>query len=457
MSDYMFMLENHLSTPQSRVVKEVQAAAEQGNVNLFLTGGAVRDMLGGFPIRDLDFTVEGNALKVAKLAAERAGATLLKTDQERKTADLVFPGGVTVEIGMARTERYSKPGKRSHVSAATIVEDLRDRDFTIDSIALSLNRASLGLLLDPNNGLADLEHKELRAVHNHIFFNDPGRILRLVRFRIRFGLVVDERTQMQYENARLESLEREIPPRRLFKELNAIANEMCPGDILAALESEKLLTLFSEALSGPKLNLQGLAKWQKARQAVPFGVDIEANNLALFLYLLTEKLTAKERAAMIRAVAMHKSEIDLWQSLEAKAKRLERAVASPKLQKPSHIYRVLSSAAGEQILFLLIRSQARLVHGRIKNYLQKYLPAAQEITDAQVAAAGFQPGTTKFKKQKEVMVNSRLDGRVRKPAPSEAPEEPAGPSAAAERTSYGTNRSAKVSPGRKSGAAGARS
>jgi tRNA nucleotidyltransferase (CCA-adding enzyme) len=456
MSDYMFMLENHLSAPQNRVVKEVQAAAEQGNVNLFLTGGAVRDMLGGFPIRDLDFTVEGNALKVAKLAAERARATLLKADEERKTADLIFPGGVTVEIGMARKERYSKPGKRSHVSSATIVEDLRGRDFTINSIALSLNRASLGLLLDPNNGLADLEHRELRAVHNHAFFDDPGRILRMVRFRVRFGMVVDDRTQQQYENARLETLERQIPSRRLFKELREIADETSPGDVLAALESEKLLPLFSEALAGPKLNLQGLAKWQKARQAIPFGVEIGANNLALLLYLLTEKLTSKERAAMVRAVSMHKSEIDLWQTLEAKTRKLEKAVGSAKLQKPSHVYRVLSNAAGEEILFLLIRSQVRLVHDRVKNYLQKYLPAAQEVMDAQVAATGVQPGTAKFKKQKEDMIVARLDGRVRKPAPEVPEEQAASVPASAERTPYGTNRSAKVSPGRKPGAAGAR-
>ncbi len=63
MSDYIYMLESHLSTDQNRVVEEVQAAAGQANVNLFLTGGAMRDMLAGFRIRDLDFSVEGNSLR----------------------------------------------------------------------------------------------------------------------------------------------------------------------------------------------------------------------------------------------------------------------------------------------------------------------------------------------------------------------------------------------------------
>ena len=73
MSDYIFMLESHLSTEQSRALEVVQAAAGQANVNLFLTGGAMRDMLAGFRIRDLDFVVEGNSLKVAKSVAEHAG------------------------------------------------------------------------------------------------------------------------------------------------------------------------------------------------------------------------------------------------------------------------------------------------------------------------------------------------------------------------------------------------
>src|SRR5450756_2492877 len=95
MSDYIYMLESHLSPDQNRAVEETQAAAGLANVNVFLTGGAMRDMLAGFRIRDLDFVVEGNALKVAKSICERSGATTVSTDENRKTAELVFPSGVT--------------------------------------------------------------------------------------------------------------------------------------------------------------------------------------------------------------------------------------------------------------------------------------------------------------------------------------------------------------------------
>ncbi|MBM3775533.1 MAG: CCA tRNA nucleotidyltransferase, partial [Acidobacteria bacterium] len=72
MSDYMYMLESHLNPDQNRVVAEAQAAAAQANVNLFLTGGAMRDIFGGFQVRDLDFTVEAPALKLVRAIAEKS-------------------------------------------------------------------------------------------------------------------------------------------------------------------------------------------------------------------------------------------------------------------------------------------------------------------------------------------------------------------------------------------------
>src|SRR5260370_8537671 len=109
MSDYMFMLESHLSSDQSRVVSEVQAAAVHANVNLFLTGGAMRDMLGGFPIIDIDFTVEGNAVKLARTIADKTGARLLRVDETRTIAHLLFPGNIPAHIRMPPHQNYPTP------------------------------------------------------------------------------------------------------------------------------------------------------------------------------------------------------------------------------------------------------------------------------------------------------------------------------------------------------------
>src|SRR6476619_7199273 len=106
MSDYIYMLESHLSPDQNRVVEDVQTAAGQVNMNLFLTGGAMRDMLAGFRIRDLDFVVEGNGIKIAKTLGEQTGAKTLSVDENRKSAELLFPSGVTAQIAMSRLEKH---------------------------------------------------------------------------------------------------------------------------------------------------------------------------------------------------------------------------------------------------------------------------------------------------------------------------------------------------------------
>ena len=356
----MFMLENHLSTEQFRVVGQMREIAAQAGVNLFLTGGALRDTLGGFPVHDLEFTVEGNAPKLAKMVGQKSGVTVAAADDLRKSIELGFPGEVTAELTMAHQERFPKPGGRPQVTPATIHEDLRGRDFTVNAIALSLNRASLGLLIDPTNGMGDIERKELRAIHNYSFYDDPSRMLRLIRFKIRLGYTIDERTRLQYENAREAEMLGRISREALGAELRDIANEASIGDLMRALEEEKLIELYSPALAGPKLNLQNFSKLQKAHQLAPFGADLRINSMPLFLSVLLEKLTSRERSELIKAAALSKPEISAGQRLEGAAKKLERELKSSKLQKPSQLYELLVKAPGEQIFYLAVYSSERL-------------------------------------------------------------------------------------------------
>ena len=424
MSDYMFMLESHLSAGQSRAVADVQAAATHANMNVFLTGGAMRDMLGGFPMLEIDFTVEGNAVKLAHTIAKKAGGKVVWEDDNRKVAHVLFPGRVHATVGMSRQETYPKPGAKPVVRPATIHEDLRGRDFTINAIALSLNPASRGLLLDPNNGVGDLERKELRAVTNYTLYDDPIRLLRMLRFKVRLGFTIEERTKMQYDNAREAQLELRIPQHELLEELRHTANEPNCADVVRTLQEEKLLQLYSPALAGGKLNLAGLQKLQKARQMVPFGVDLHLENMGLFLFFLAEGLSAKDKAAFVKGSGINRKEVEQWQKLEAKSKKLEKELRSPKLQKPSHIYLALTKAPGDQVLFLLAHSQQRLVHDRIKNYLQKYVPSAQEVTDKDVLATGAKPGTPKYQKAREDLILTKLDARPKKVPPPEPPPAP---------------------------------
>lgn len=424
MSDYMFMLDSHLTGEQSKVAAQVREEAEAANLNVFLTGGAMRDMMGGFPIRDLDFTIEGPAVKFAKTLAQKYGAEILTTDETRKVAELRFAGNVLGSISMARQERYLKPGAKPQILPATIHEDLRGRDFTVNAIALSLGKASRGLLLDPMNGLGDLARKELCTTSNYALYDDPSRILRLIRFRTRLGFTVSERTMNQYANVREAKLETRIPAAALGHELLQTALDPLAGDILKALEDEKLLSLISPALGGAKLNLPGFQKLQKARQSLPFGLDLSVDSYSLFLFLLFEKLSAKERSAIVKALPIPKQELDAAAKLEGKASKVEKELATAKLHRPSALYNVLSKVPGEVLLFLLMRSGQRLVLDRVKNHLQKYLPTAQEVTEKDVVEKGAQPGTPKYAKVQQQLIAARLDARPKKIIIEEPPPPP---------------------------------
>lgn len=435
MSDYMFMLDSHLSAEQSSVLAQVRDAATEANLNLFLTGGAMRDMLGGFSIRDLDFTVEGNALKFLKTFAPKVSAEILEVDENRKSAEIVFPNGVTVEISTARKEKYGKPGAKPHAQPATIHEDLCGRDFTINAIGLSLSKASYGLLLDPSNGLADLERKELHAVSNHSFYDDPARILRLIRFGVRLGYAFSERTKSQYENVREAGLEQNIPTAVLNKELRQIALEPLTAEVLQALEQAGLLKLFSPALEGAKLNIAGFQKLQKAKQVLAFDGAVALDHFTLFLNTIFEKLTPREKAQFIKTSGISKADAEASAKLELSAKKLERTLASAKFQKASALYGLLSKAPREELVFLLRSSTQRLIVDRVKNYFQKYLPMAMEVTDAMVEERGGMPGTPKFLKLRDGMIATRLDARPKKVVPVDVPPPPPAPPAAGRRQS----------------------
>jgi tRNA nucleotidyltransferase (CCA-adding enzyme) len=237
MADYIYTMEIRLTPDQQRGVTLVQDIARAAGMNIYLTGGAVRDIISGFPIRDLDFSVQGNPFKLQK-DLERAGVRTAGSDEDLKTLYLGLPGNVRAEISMARIERYEKAGKPPLISPATLIEDLRRRDFTINAMALSLNPGSRGLLMDPFNGAADIEAKLLRVLHNYAFVEDPSRLIRASRFAARFHWPLEERTQARFESAKENNYIEYISDKAIGYEIEQLAYEEDPLHIVKVLEKE---------------------------------------------------------------------------------------------------------------------------------------------------------------------------------------------------------------------------
>jgi tRNA nucleotidyltransferase/poly(A) polymerase len=166
MPDYIYLLESRLSPEQRATLERVQELARAQDLNIYLSGGAIRDLISGQPIRELDFTVEGNPVRIVR-ELEKGGARVTAENEPLRHYDMIFAGDVDGSISAARDDVYDRPGAKPAHRFAGIAEDLRRRDFSINAIAISLNVQSRGLLLDPTNGLADLERQELRALSIH--------------------------------------------------------------------------------------------------------------------------------------------------------------------------------------------------------------------------------------------------------------------------------------------------
>src|ERR1700746_1742129 len=292
MADYIYTMEIRLTPDQQKGVSLVQEITRDAGMNLYLTGGAVRDIISGFPIRDLDFTVQGNPLKLQR-ELERAGAVVAGIDDDLKTLYLLLPGNARAEISMARTERYDKVGKPPGVTLATIIEDLRRRDFTINAMPLSLTAGSRGLLMDPFNGAADIEAKLIRILQNYAFLEDPSRLIRATRFAARFHWPLEERTQARYDAAKEGKYIDHILRSSIGHEIAALAHEDDPLHVVKMLEKEGWLTILHDHWTLAKVDTNGMSQLMKMRQQmVDMGYAPDAGPAVM--YFLTSHFSEKD-------------------------------------------------------------------------------------------------------------------------------------------------------------------
>ena len=205
---------------------------------------------------------------------------------------------------------------------------------------------------------------------------------------------------MQYENAREADLQKYIPPRTLFEELQQIAEEPNPGEVVRALAEDGLLAVFSPALAGAKAQPGRLrASWRRPTACCRSQNGTRASTAwAPFLYALTEKLTPQEKAELIRE---HRdAQGRSGPVAEAGGARAEAGAAlkSARVRKPSQVYQIVSKAAGDEVCFLLYHSALKPVQERLRNYFQKYLPLAQELVRTDMEGIAGKPGTPQYAK-----------------------------------------------------------
>src|ERR1700723_3849164 len=410
MADYIYTLETRLSPDQQKAVALVLDAAKAAGMNLYLTGGAIRDIITGFPIRDLDFIVQGNALKLQK-DLERAGAVIGDADSETRTLLLTLPGGVRSEIAMARSERYDKPGKPPQMAPATIIDDLRRRDFTVNAMALSLNEGSRGLLMDPFNGVADIEAKVLRVLHNYSFVEDPSRLIRATRFAARFHWPMEERTQHRYDSAKENKYIEHISKSAIGHEIAQLAHEDDPLAVVRALEKEEFLKVLHPHWTVTKVDTNGLSQLMKTRQQiVDLGYTVDPS--AAVMHFLTAHFPEKDIADIRRQIP-RKDLIEAWRDIEDNGKEVAKRLMGKEAATPSRTWNLLTSARPEMFLFLAVTARQQSVALKIKNFFTKWRQVQQRIPLPEMTELLITPALPEYPKIARDVFMLLLDGRLR--------------------------------------------
>jgi tRNA nucleotidyltransferase (CCA-adding enzyme) len=410
MADYIYTMEIRLTPDQLKGVGLVQDVARAAGMNLYLTGGAIRDIISGFTIRDLDFTVQGNPIKLQK-ELEKAGARITAVEDDARTIFILLPGNVRAEVSMARTERHEKTGKPPIVTPATIHDDLRRRDFTINAMALSLNEGSRGLLLDPFNGVADIEAKLIRILHNYSFLEDPSRLIRATRFAARFHWTIEERTQARYDAAKEGKYIDHILRSSIGHEIGALAHEDDPLHVLKMLEKEGYLEVLHPHWTTAKVDANGIGALMKTRQQmVDLGYAPDAGPAVM--HFLTAKLSGKEISDLQRQIP-RKDLVEAWRDIELHAKDLAKRLMGKEAATPSRTWNLLSEARPEMVLFLAVTAKQQSVEHKIKNFLTKWREIQQKIPLPEMTELLITPQLPEYPKIAREVFMLLLDGKLR--------------------------------------------
>lgn len=204
-----------------KIFKVISEVADEQGVEVYVIGGWVRDQILGRPSDDIDFVVVGSGIDIAKKVARRLGRIKVFVFRNFGTAMFKYEN-MQIEFVGARKESYRRDSRKPIVENGTLQDDLNRRDFTINAMAISLNKATFGKLIDPFNGLEDLKNKIIRTPLNPdiTFSDDPLRMLRAIRF----ATVLDFEIHQQAYQAIIKNRERIkiVSQERITEELNKI-------------------------------------------------------------------------------------------------------------------------------------------------------------------------------------------------------------------------------------------
>ena len=366
--------------------------------SVYVVGGVVRDLILGREPVDADISVVGDAGAFSGALAGRLGAAR-PTESEFLTFKITLgntsEGATSIDVVTARAETYPEPAALPDVVPSSIKDDLERRDFTVNSMGISLSDSDWGNLVDPMNGLGDIMRKRIRVLHDASFTDDPTRLFRAVRYAVRLDFSIDSTTKSLIDDS-LGKVDR-LGGARLRNEFELMLGEPKRVEILHEAEDLGLLAAISP----------GLRIGSRSLEVMESGASTRFEDL---LALSTFGLTQDEA----EQVAKRFDGPEMWTKTIRGNPELADLVAVLDRSdiRRSEVAEILDSVPLQSIRAYIAAGPPLPRRDRMIEYIDKIRFERPEITGDDLIAAGIEEGPV-IGQLIDIVRRARLDGQVK--------------------------------------------
>ena len=398
-------IEARLPEPVIRLVKTVGITAARYGFNSYLVGGIVRDILLKRPSADIDIMIEGDAIKLARDVIDRSQAKLT-IHKTFGTASFAIEG-YRIDLSTCRGESYDRPGALPRVRPGDICDDLLRRDFSINAMAICINPVDFGLLTDLYGGIADLEGRVIRVMHDRSFEDDATRIMRAVRYEQRLNFKLERKTVLMLKQD--ANMLDTISSDRLKHEVLLWLTEPQPGNIIRRAGQLGILEKLHPCLKWDRPMQTAFRRALKARGGT--------SDTHLYFCLMAYQLDEDALYELLQRLNLLGSKYDLLSHQSLVIKNRLPQLDSPSI-KNSQIFSQVKDVEPLAVEVNWLYPNRLAIRRNLRLYLKNLLHIKTSVTGSHLTQWGVKQGPLVGTILNKLLA-ARLDGEVKTRAEEE--------------------------------------
>jgi len=403
------VMKERLTAQIMEILRNAGTVADELGYGAYAVGGFVRDLFLCRPNEDIDIVVEGSGIDFARKFAKICNARV-HTHEKFGTAVVIFPDGFKIDVVTARMEYYRFPADLPNVEMSSIKLDLYRRDFTINTLAVQLNPARFGILIDFFSAQKDIKEKVIRILHNLSFVEDPTRVFRAIRFEQRFGFTIGKLTSGLIHNAVKMDFFKKLSGKRTFNELRQILEEDDPAPAIRRLYDYHLLKIIHPDLKPSRKLFSGFASLKKVLDWHDLlFLDESYLRWAVYFMVLIREFNpeaAEEICARFELAPRHR--MIFCKERYTADQLLFRLVRSLPLEN-SRMYRELAGFRIELLLYMMAVTRNEEVKKALSHYITHLRHITSHIRGKDLQEMGIRPGPI-YREILDAVMDARLNG-----------------------------------------------